>query len=158
MKTRRRFLLGALRGLMAIAVLACLGAIAAPAQPLTWNPPCKTITFVNNTGCPATINLVTLPAGGVPVTVVPPFGTVGPIAVPAVPPGMAITGLVSGGGLTYNMVQPAPVPPPPAPPPAAPNGWIPTVSLGNGFCCNDVYFDLASCTVYIFPTAFPCRV
>jgi hypothetical protein len=152
---RRRLLIDIVRGMMLMTVLSFLGAVVATAQPLAWNPPCKNISFVNYTTCNATITLVTVPGGVIPPVVVPPGGPWGPTPVPA---GTSITGLVSGGGLTYGMVQPAPVPPPPAPPPVAPNGWIPSVNLGSGFCCNDVYFDLATCTVYIFPSAFPCRV
>ena len=158
MNTRRRFLIQVVRGMMLIAVLSILGAVATTAQPLTWNPPCKTISFVNYAPCNATITLVTIPGGAVPAVVVPAGGTIGPIAVPPVPPGLVITGLISAGGFTYNMVQPAPPPPPPAPPPVAPNGFIPSVNLGGPNCCFDVYFDLTTCTVYIFPTGFPCRV
>jgi hypothetical protein len=163
MNTRRRFLLGAVRGLMAIAVLACLGAIAASAQPLAWDPPCGKLSVVNYAPCPALLKLVTTPAGVIGPIGVPAAGPGGPgLAGPVlVPLGTAINGMMTPGGTTYPMVQPAPVPPPPAPPPAAPNGWIPTVTVDPTLppgCCVDIYFDLASCTVYIFPTAFPCRV
>jgi hypothetical protein len=138
--------------LAALFVAMLLGTLTAAAQPLVWNPPCPTLRVKNVTGAAVTITLTTTPPGLIPPLTAPPFNDSPTVPVP---PGTAISGVISFGGFFYPVIQPGP-PSPPAPLPS--NGWIPSVLVGPPpGSCVDLYLDLTNCTVYVFPGKLPCR-
>ena len=140
--------------LVALFAAMLFSAITASAQPLIWNPPCRTLHIKDMTGLGFQINVVTSPSGLVGPAPVPvlPSGAAGPFLMPW---GATVNGIISLGGFFYPVIQPG-LASPPAPIPS--NGWIPNVTLAPGICV-DIYLDLTNCNIYVYPTRFlpPCR-
>lgn len=132
------------------------GAAVATAQRVVWNPPCTSTTFQNQTGCTVELVLWTAypPMGNMPIAV-PPGTTVYPGPQP-VPPSttLAFDGLKSASNTPVSMMPQGP--PAPAPGPATYAGWVRGVTTNPNGCCVDVYFDVATCTIWVFPGTPPC--
>lgn len=147
--------------LVAVALLSA-GADSVQAQALPWNPPCANATIRNCTPFPVQLNFCTVPAGAIPVVVVPAFGV---LVVPTPPPGLTIVGVRSCTGACIPLIQPAPAPCNCGlvPPPIAANAWVPSIALPPTCNCFDVFFNrnadpLYPCTIFICQVPGPpCR-
>lgn len=147
---------------LAIMAVAVLGTVLAPSGAAA--QPCANITVCNYAPCP--INLCLRDGAGVvwcfpvvanpgpipPRPPFPPFPPPPPAGCPvfATPPGVIMTGVVSMGGFFYPFIA-NPLAPPPV--------WVPNVTVGPAGCCVDVYFNQATCQVWVYPSGGPppCR-
>lgn len=135
------------------ALMLFLDAASARAQGIIWNPPCMNATVVNTTECL------------VEVTIGTDEGPIGPfrvdgngkttVPVPTMQKGRTFTDVVTAAGTPVPIITPGPVPPPPAPQVPS-TGSASGVTLGPNGCCVDIYFDVATCMIWIFPGAPPC--
>lgn len=143
MITRIRISTAAVAAATLVVLGTIIGASTARAQ-YPWNPPCPTMTVVNNSPCFVIFNMATMPLGGLPIVVIPPGGRV---VLPTGGP-MTLIGPTSMAGITYAMV----------PGPGPGQFWAPGVITGPApGCCLDYIADNTTCTVTIMPGTPPCR-
>lgn len=140
-----------------------IGAAHATAQPIAWNPPCTVANVSNLTACNIVLNINTAPAGGIKSLPMGPGAFLGGVPVPPVPgvppPPIGFTGVTSRGGIAYGIVC-CLVPPVGLPPTATDAVLCVDIGTPTVPCCCDVWFDVASCSVFVLPAACPnppCR-
>jgi hypothetical protein len=149
MNRRTRSFLPAMLGVAIMMAAMFFGAAHCGAQPITWSGPCTSMTVTNYAACTITFTPWTNFAVSNP-TINPGFS-----ATFAVPAGLVVNGMITLAGTKVGNVSPGGVPPLPAPQvPTA--GKVTGITLGTPGCCVDVYFDVASCNVYIVPGTPPC--
>jgi len=130
------------------AAILFFAATPARAQGILWNPPCMNATVINTSHCP------------VEVTISTDEGPIGPfrlggndktqVPVPTMKKGRTLTDVLDNGGIPVPIITPGLIPPPPAPQVPA-TGTASGVTLGPNGCCFDIYFDLPTCTIWLFP-------
>jgi hypothetical protein len=147
-----------------ILALSGLDAVVVSAQPIAWNPPCGTVTVVNESDYMVTLNLKTRPAGGiVPIT----LNACTAVTVPSPQNPLAITGVTTQAGTSVPMTTPGGIIGPWLSHCALPSsmlaadGMIKGVALGPTGHCFDLYFYSTGdpsfpCTIFVIPANPPC--
>ena len=128
--------------MLAAVVVALMALCGAPAAHAQFPPTCTAADLTINNQTPCDIKLCLKGPNGVFCWLVPPSPP--PTVVPF-PPGFIPGGVGNTGNNTTYPFVPYPLV----------NGWWWVQNITLGLCCCDVFYDPASCTIWIRPTTAP---